>query len=244
MTDQEAVMLVVNHIDVYRGGLKALWDISISLSKGEIIALVGANGTGKSTFLETIAGLLAPSTGMIHFEGIQINGEPSHRIVDLGICLVPEDRGIFPGMNVLENLELGAFNRRGRAEKEETLCFVYGLFPILKDRRKQLAKTLSGGEQQMLAIGKGLLSKPKLLMLDEPSLGLAPLIVKNIFEAICQINQTGVSVLLVEQNVRIALKVAKRAYVIENGRIVTHEEAKNLLTDKRVRQAYLGIHSF
>jgi len=244
MTDQEAVMLVVNHIDVYRGGLKVLWDISISLSKGEIIALVGANGTGKSTFLETIAGLLAPSTGMIHFEGIQINGEPSHRIVDLGICLVPEDRGIFPGMNVLENLELGAFNRRGRAEKEETLCFVYGLFPILKDRRKQLAKTLSGGEQQMLAIGKGLLSKPKLLMLDEPSLGLAPLIVKNIFEAICQINQTGVSVLLVEQNVRIALKVAKRAYVIENGRIVTHEEAKNLLTDKRVRQAYLGIHSF
>jgi branched-chain amino acid transport system ATP-binding protein len=236
-------MFEVNHIDVYYGELKALWGVSLTLDKGEIVALIGANGSGKSTLLEAIAGLLPPTTGEILFEGVRLDKEPSHRIVELGVCLVPEDRGTFPGMNVLENLELGAFSKRGRKEKEETLHVVYGLFPILKNRRNQLARTLSGGEQQMLAIGKGLLSRPKLLMLDEPSLGLAPLVTKNIFEAICQINQTGVSILLVEQNVHIALKVAKRAYIIENGRIVQHEQAKNLLEDKRVRQAYLGIHS-
>ena len=236
-------MFEVNHIDVYYGELKALWGVSLTLDKGEIVALIGANGSGKSTLLEAIAGLLPPTTGEILFEGVRLDKEPSHRIVELGVCLVPEDRGTFPGMNVLENLELGAFSKRGRKEKEEILPVVYGLFPILKNRRNQLARTLSGGEQQMLAIGKGLLSRPKLLMLDEPSLGLAPLVTKNIFEAICQINQTGVSILLVEQNVHIALKVAKRAYIIENGRIVQHEQAKNLLEDKRVRQAYLGIHS-
>jgi branched-chain amino acid transport system ATP-binding protein len=236
-------MLEVNHIDVYYGELKALWGVSLTLDKGEIVALIGANSSGKSTLLEAIAGLLPPTTGEILFEGVRLDKEPSHRIVELGVCLVPEDRGTFPGMNVLENLELGAFSKRGRKEKEETLHVVYGLFPTLKNRRNQLARTLSGGEQQMLAIGKGLLSRPKLLMLDEPSLGLAPLVTKNIFEAICQINQTGVSILLVEQNVHIALKVAKRAYIIENGRIVQHEQAKNLLEDKRVRQAYLGTHS-
>jgi branched-chain amino acid transport system ATP-binding protein len=236
-------MLEVNHIDVYYGELKALWGVSLTLDKGEIVALVGANSSGKSTLLEAIAGLLPPTTGEILFEGVRLDKEPSHRIVEFGVCLVPEDRGIFPGMNVLENLELGAFSKRGRKEKEEILHVVYGLFPILKNRRNQLARTLSGGEQQMLAIGKGLLSRPKLLMLDEPSLGLAPLVTKNIFEAICQINQTGVSILLVEQNVHIALRVAKRAYIIENGRIVQHEQAKNLLKDRRVRQAYLGTHS-
>jgi len=236
-------MLEVNHIDVYHGELKVLWGVSLTLDKGETVALIGANGSGKSTLLEAIAGLLSPATGEILFEGVRLDKEPSHRIVEFGVCLVPEDRGLFPGMNVLENLELGAFSKRGRKEKEETLHVVYGLFPILKNRRNQLAGTLSGGEQQMLAIGKGLLSRPKLLMLDEPSLGLAPLVTKNIFGAICQINQTGVSILLVEQNVRIALRVAKKAYVIENGRIVKHEEAKNLLKDERVRQAYLGTHS-
>lgn len=236
-------MLEVNHIDVYYGELKALWGVSLTLDKGEIVALIGANSSGKSTLLEAIAGLLPPTTGEILFEGVRLDKEPSHRIVEFGVCLVPEDRGIFPGMNVLENLELGAFSKRGRKEKEEILHVVYGLFPILKNRRNQLARTLSGGEQQMLAIGKGLLSRPKLLMLDEPSLGLAPLVTKNIFEAICQINQTGVSILLVEQNVHIALRVAKRAYIIENGRIVQHEQAKNLLKDRRVRQAYLGTHS-
>jgi len=220
-----------------------LWGVSLTLDKGEIVALVGANSSGKSTLLEAIAGLLPPTTGEILFEGVRLDKEPSHRIVEFGVCLVPEDRGIFPGMNVLENLELGAFSKRGRKEKEEILHVVYGLFPILKNRRNQLARTLSGGEQQMLAIGKGLLSRPKLLMLDEPSLGLAPLVTKNIFKAICQINQTGVSILLVEQNVHIALRVAKRAYIIENGRIVQHEQAKNLLKDRRVRQAYLGTHS-
>lgn len=236
-------MLEVNHIDVYYGELKALWGVSLTLDKGEIVALIGANSSGKSTLLEAIAGLLPPTTGEILFEGVRLDKEPSHRIVEFGVCLVPEDRGIFPGMNVLENLELGAFSKRGRKEKEEILHVVYGLFPILKNRRNQLARTLSGGEQQMLAIGKGLLSRPKLLMLDEPSLGLAPLVTKNIFKAICQINQTGVSILLVEQNVHIALRVAKRAYIIENGRIVQHEQAKNLLKDRRVRQAYLGTHS-
>ena len=236
-------MLEVNHIDVYYGELKALWGVSLTLDKGEIVALIGANGSGKSTLLEAIAGLLPPTTGEILFEGVRLDKEPSHRIVEFGVCLVPEDRGIFPRMNVLENLELGAFSKRGRKEKEEILHVVYGLFPILKNRRNQLARTLSGGEQQMLAIGKGLLSRPKLLMLDEPSLGLAPLVTKNIFEAICQINQTGVSILLVEQNVHIALRVAKRAYIIENGRIVQHEQAKNLLENRRVRQAYLGTHS-
>jgi branched-chain amino acid transport system ATP-binding protein len=235
-------MLEVNHIDTYYGELKALWDVSLTLDKGEIVALIGANGSGKSTLLEAIAGLLPPTTGEILFEGVRLDKEPSHRIVEFGVCLVPEDRGIFPGMNVSENLELGAFSKRGRKEKEETLHVVYGLFPILKNRRNQLTRTLSGGEQQMLAIGKGLLSRPKLLMLDEPSLGLAPLVTKNIFEAICQINQTGVSILLVEQNVHIALRVAKRAYIIENGRIVQHEQAKNLLRDRRVIQAYLGTH--
>jgi branched-chain amino acid transport system ATP-binding protein len=236
-------MLEVSNIDVYHGDLKALWNISLNLNEGEIVALIGSNGAGKSTLLETIAGLLIPATGRVLFNGVRLDKEPSQRVVQLGVSLVPEDRGIFPYMSVLENLELGAFNKRGRRLKDETLKFVYGLFPILKDRGSQPAGTLSGGEQQMLAIGKGLLSKPKLLMLDEPSMGLAPLVTRNIFEAIYQINRIGVSILLVEQNVRITLSIASRAYIIENGRIVHHGDSKNLLNDEQVRHAYLGTLS-
>jgi len=234
-------MLEVSNIDVYHGELQALWDVSLTLQEGEMIALIGANGAGKSTLVETISGLLTPATGSVIFNGTRLDKEPAHRVVQLGICLVPEERLLFPGMTVLENLELGAFTHESRKVKDETLEFVYELFPVLKDRSRQAAGTLSGGEQQMLATGRGLMSKPKLLMLDEPSLGLGPLVIKAIFEVIHQINKSGVGILLVEQNVRVALGMVNRAYIIENGRIAGHGDAKSLLEDKHVREAYLGI---
>ena len=233
-------MLGVNNIDVYHGNLQALWDVSLEVGEGERVSLIGANGAGKTTIVESISGLLTPASGSMVFNGVRLDKEPSQRVVRLGVCLVPEERGIFFGMSVLENLELGAFHKKSRKVKDETLESVYGLFPILKDRSRQVAGTLSGGEQQMLAIGRGLMSKPKLLMLDEPSLGLAPIIVKNIFEVIKRINRSGVSILLVEQNVRIALGLAQRAYIIENGRIIQHGDAKDLLSDEQVKDAYLG----
>jgi len=233
-------MLEVNNIDVYHGNLQALWDVSLEVGEGERVSLIGANGAGKTTIVETVSGLLTPASGSMAFNGVRLDKEPSQRVVRLGVCLVPEERGIFFGMSVLENLELGAFHKKNRKVKDETLESVYGLFPLLKDRSRQVAGTLSGGEQQMLAIGRGLMSKPKLLMLDEPSLGLAPIIVKNIFEVIKQINRSGVSILLVEQNVRIALGLAQRAYIIENGRIIQHGDAKDLLSDEQVKDAYLG----
>lgn len=236
-------MLEVDNIDVYHGDLQALWNVSLKVGEGELVSLIGANGTGKTTIVESISGLLTPASGTIIFNGVRLDKEPSQRVVQLGICLVPEERGIFPGMTVLENLELGAFQKKSRKVKDETFKFVYELFPILKDRSRQVAGTLSGGEQQMLAIGRGLMSKPKLLMLDEPSLGLAPLIVKTIFEAIREINKSGVSILLVEQNVRAALELAKRAYIIENGRIVQQGDATGLLSNEQVKDAYLGIGS-
>jgi len=233
-------MLEVNNIDVYHGDLQALWEVSLEVGEGERVSLIGANGAGKTTIVESISGLLTPASGSMLFNGVRLDKEPSQRVVRLGVCLVPEERGVFFGMSVLENLELGAFHKQSRKVKDETLESVYGLFPVLKDRSRQVAGTLSGGEQQMLAIGRGLMSKPKLLMLDEPSLGLAPIIVKNIFEVIKQINRSGVSILLVEQNVRIALGLAQRAYIIENGRIVQHGDAKGLLSDEQVKDAYLG----
>lgn len=233
-------MLGVNNIDVYHGNLQALWDVSLEVGEGERVSLIGANGAGKTTIVESISGLLTPASGSMVFNGVRLDKEPSQRVVRLGVCLVPEERGIFFGMSVLENLDLGAFHKKSRKVKDETLESVYGLFPILKDRSRQVAGTLSGGEQQMLAIGRGLMSKPKLLMLDEPSLGLAPIIVKNIFEVIKRINRSGVSILLVEQNVRIALGLAQRAYIIENGRIIQHGDAKDLLSDEQVKDAYLG----
>ena len=233
-------MLEVNKINVFHGDLQALWEISLAVGEGEIVSLIGANGAGKSTIVESIASLLSPASGDIRFQGARLDKEPAHKVVEMGICLIPEERGLFPGMSVLENLELGAFIATGRTERDNSFKFVYELFPVLENRKGQTAGTLSGGEQQMLAIGRALMSKPKLLMCDEPSLGLAPLIVKDIFNVIKQINQSGVSILLVEQNVRAALGLAQRAYVIENGRVTTEGDSKSLLADESIQEAYLG----
>jgi len=236
-------MLEVNNVDVYHGDLQALWDVSLKVEEGELVSLIGANGAGKTTTVETISGLLTPASGTVIFNGVCLDKEPTHKVVALGVCLIPEEKGIFPGMSVLENLELGAFTPESRKARNETFESVYKLFPVLEERRKQVAGTLSGGEQQMLAIGRGLMAKPKLLMCDEPSLGLAPLIMKSIFEVIEQINKSGVSILLVEQNVRAALGLAKRAYIIENGHVARHGDTKSLLDDEKVRDAYLGTGS-
>ena len=233
-------MLEVKNIDVFHGDLQALWGISLEVQDGEMVSLVGANGAGKSTIVESIVGLLTPTTGSIVFNGVRLDKEPAHRIVELGVCLILEERGVFPGMSVRENLELGAFTPASRVVKDNSFEFVYGMFPILEARKKQMAGTLSGGEQQMLAIGRALMGRPKLLMCDEPSLGLAPLIVKIIFKVIKQINESGVSVLLVEQNVRAALGLARRAYIIENGRVAGHGDSKSLLSDDKIKDAYLG----
>ena len=233
-------MLEVKNFDVFHGDLQALWDVSLQVGEGELVCLIGGNGAGKTTIVESISGLLTPVAGSIWFEGVRLDKEPTQRVVELGISLIPEEKGIFPSMSVLENLELGAFTRESRKIRNDTFGFVYELFPILNSRKKQMAGTLSGGEQQMLAIGRALMGKPKLLMCDEPSLGLAPLILKNIFLVIKQINSSGVGILLVEQNVRAALGLAKRAYIIENGRVGGYGEAQTLLEDEKVRNAYLG----
>ena len=233
-------MLIVDTIDVFYGELQALWGVSLEVSEGELVSLIGANGAGKSTIVESISGLNPLAAGSITFNGIRLDREPTHRVVEQGVCLIPEERGIFPGMSVLENLELGAFTRESRNHRHETLSSVYALFPVLETRKGQKAGTMSGGEQQILAVARALMSRPKMLMCDEPSLGLAPIVVKNIFEAIHQINESGVGVLLVEQNVKAALGLSKRAYIIENGRIIGQGESKNLLNDENVREAYLG----
>ena len=236
-------MLEIEKINVSYGDLQALWDVSFQVKEKEIVALIGPNGAGKTTTVKTISGLLRPLTGEIRFEGVAMAKVPIHKRVEMGISLVPEGRGLFPGMSTLENLELGAFTANGRLCKEETLEQVYELFPILKDRKKQAAGTLSGGEQQMLAIGRGLMSKPKLLLFDEPSWGLSPLLSKVIYEVIGQINHSGVTIFLIEQNVRMALQLSHRAYVVENGRIVKQGECRNMLDDQHIREAYLGTES-
>jgi branched-chain amino acid transport system ATP-binding protein len=233
-------MLEVEKIDVFYGTLQALWGVSLEVGDGDLVALIGANGAGKSTIVETISSLIAPASGSVKFSGVRLDKEPAHKVVAMGVCLIPEERGIFPGMSVMENLELGAFTPQSRRVRQETFEFVYELFPVLKARKKQAAGTMSGGEQQMLAIGRGLMGKPKLLMCDEPSLGLAPIVVKDIFKVIEQINGSGVSILLVEQNVRAALGLAQRAYIIENGHVAAHGEAKSLLEDEKVKDAFLG----
>jgi len=225
------------------GDFKALWEVSFKVEKEEIVALIGSNGAGKTTILKTISGLLRPFAGGITFEGTAMNKVPIHKRVEMGISLIPEGRGLFPGMSTLENLEMGAFAAKGRRSKNETLEQVYELFPVLKMRKKQAAGTLSGGEQQMLAIGRGLMSKPKLLLLDEPSWGLSPLMSKIIYGVARQINNSGVTILLVEQNVRMALELANRAYVVENGRIVKEDYSRNMLDDHHIREAYLGTES-
>lgn len=234
-------MLRVESLDVCYGDLQVLWDVSLEVEQGDIVALIGPNGAGKTTTLKTIAGLLKPSRGQVSFCGERIDLRFPHQIVDLGLSLVPEWKGVFASLSVLENLELGAFPAKARPSKAATLSQVFEIFPILAERQAQKAGTLSGGERQMLAIGRAMMSRPTLLMLDEPSLGLAPLIVKQIFEVIKQISAEGVSILLVEQNVRLSLEIARRAYVIESGRIVQHDSAASLLRDERVKEAYLGL---
>jgi branched-chain amino acid transport system ATP-binding protein len=234
-------MLKVKGLDVCYDDLQVLWDVSLEVSEGEIVALIGPNGAGKTTTLNTVTGLLEPMQGEMTFLGQPLNRQPAHRIVDMGLSLVPEWKGTFASLSVLENLELGAYPRRARRERSASIREIYDIFPILKDRQAQLAGTLSGGERQMLAIGRALMSRPKLLMLDEPSLGLAPLIVENIFDVIKRISGEGMSILLVEQNVHLTLDIADRAYIIESGRIVQHDSAENLQKDRRVQEAYLGI---
>jgi branched-chain amino acid transport system ATP-binding protein len=233
-------MLSIKGVDAYYGHLQALWDVSLEVNEGELVALVGPNGAGKTTTLRVITGLLKPASGSVHFNDQCLDREEAHDIVGLGISQVPEGGRIFAGMSVLENLELGAFLSKARASKDESLKWVYGIFPRLEERMEQRAGTLSGGERQMLAIGRALMSKPRLLLLDEPSFGLAPILVEHIFEMITEINKQGVTILLVEQNIRAALELADRAYVIENGRVVGQGVHEDLLSFESVRSAYLG----
>jgi len=235
-------MLEIKNIDVYYGDLQALWDVSVNIAKGEIVTLIGSNGAGKSTLLKTITGLLKPRRGSILWEEVELDKLPAYKTVEMGVAMVPEGRKIFTEMSVHENLELGAFTREARKEKNKTVEWIYEIFPILKGRARQKAGTLSGGEQQMLAIGRGLMSLPKLLIIDEMSLGLAPIIVQEIADILKKINKTkGTSLFLVEQNVQMVLALADRGYIIENGRIVREGKADALLTSESVRNAYLGI---
>ena len=233
-------MLKVDNINAFYGDLQALWGVSLHIEEGELVALVGPNGAGKTTTLKVITGLLKLASGKVDFLNKDIGKETSHKIVELGVSLVPEGGRVFAGMSVLENLELGAFVPDARKFKDESLEWVFKIFPRLEERQTQQAGTLSGGERQMLAIGRALMSKPKLLMLDEPSFGLAPILVQQMFEMIEEINKQGVTVLLVEQNVRAALELAQRAYVIENGRIVGEGKGDDLLSFESIRSAYLG----
>ncbi len=233
-------MLELNSVNARYGDLPALWDVSLRVDTSEIVVLIGPNGAGKTTLLRTIVGLHRPVSGTILLDGEPIHTIPAHQIVERGVILVPEGRRVFTGMTVFENLQVGAHTARARKEKTRTLSRVFEIFPILAERRHSLASTLSGGMQQMLAIGRALMGLPRLLLLDEPSLGLAPLIVQNIFDVVIRINREGVTVLLVEQNARAALELAQRAYIIERGRVVGHNTGTALLADENVQQAYLG----
>jgi branched-chain amino acid transport system ATP-binding protein len=232
-------MLKVEDINVYYGSIHAIKGISFDVNEGEIVTLIGANGAGKSTTLNTIGGLLKPKTGSIEFQGASLLGVPAHKIVGKGMALCPEGRRIFLQLTVQENLEMGAYTRPG-SEIAASIEDVYERFPRLKERYKQVAGTLSGGEQQMLAMGRALMSKPKLMMLDEPSMGLAPILVEQIFDIIKELNKSGTTILLVEQNAQMALSIAHRAYVLETGRIVTSGTGAELLHNDAVRKAYLG----
>jgi branched-chain amino acid transport system ATP-binding protein len=236
-----AMILEVEKIDLFYGDAQALDGISIAAREGELVAIVGANGAGKSSLIRTIAGIESPRAGRIRFRGGDITGLPSYRICNLGIGQVAEGRQVFPTLTVEENLEMGALVPRARASLRQTMAEVYAMFPRLAERRGQAAGTMSGGEQQMLAIGRCLMGRPELIMFDEPSLGLAPALVQELFRTIRTLNEKGMTVLLVEQNVVASLKLAARAYVLENGRIVMTGTGPELLNDDRVRQAYLGV---
>ncbi|RDU37390.1 ABC transporter ATP-binding protein [Neobacillus piezotolerans] len=235
-------MLKVDGINVYYGNIQALKEVSLEINEGEIVTLIGANGAGKSTLLKTISGLLKPKRGKVNFKGDEIAGKAAQSIVKMGISHVPEGRRVFSNMTVEENLELGAFLRKDKEGIKEDFNKVYDLFPRLLERKKQQAGTLSGGEQQMLAMGRALMARPRLLLLDEPSMGLAPLLVKTIFRVITEINETGTTILLVEQNAHMALSIANRAYVIETGRVVLSGTAAELNESEQVKMAYLGGH--
>ncbi|MCB4755899.1 MAG: ABC transporter ATP-binding protein [Elusimicrobia bacterium] len=234
-------MLDVKNITVGYGKITALRDVSLRVQAGEVVTLIGTNGSGKSTFLKTISGLLTPSAGEIIFQGVRINGLPPHQITARGIVQIPEGRRIFPLLTVEENLMMGGYFRRDHSQIERDKDCVFDMFPVLKERRKQLGGTLSGGEQQMLALGRALMGRPKLLALDEPSMGLAPVIVKRVFEIIQEINKEGVTILLIEQNARAALAIAQRGYVMETGSIVMEDKTENLLANNKVKQCYLGM---
>ena len=233
-------MLEVKDLEVYYGMIQAIKGISFEVNEGEVIALIGANGAGKTTILHTISGLIAPKKGSITFEGQEITKIPAHKIVENGLAQVPEGRRVFPSLSVLQNLKLGAYTRKDKDEIRETLEMVYSRFPRLEERKNQPAGTLSGGEQQMLAMGRALISHPKLLMLDEPSMGLAPILVEQIFKIIQTLHEAGTTILLVEQNAQAALSIADRGYVLETGKIVTSGTGTELLASPEIKKAYLG----
>ena len=235
------MLLRVENLNVYYGDMQALWDVNFEVAEGELVTLVGANGAGKTTTINAISGLLRQKTGQIYFKDAPIHELEPHEITAMGIIQVPEGRKLWPNLTVLENLELGAYLKTNRREKNENMARVYGLFPRLKEREDQLAGTLSGGEQQMLAIGRAMMSQPKILMLDEPSLGLAPILVKDLFKIIRRINDQGVTVLLVEQNLRYALENSTRGYVLETGRVTLTGASAELLENPHVKKAYLGL---
>jgi len=234
-------MLEVSNIDTFYGKIQALWGVSLTIDEAEIVALVGGNGAGKTTLLNTISGLLHPASGSVVFQGKRIDGLTPHAIAELGMSHIPEGRRLFPDMSVRENLEMGAYTKRVWKNRRETLDEVYGLFPALKSRQGQLASTLSGGEQQMVAIGRGLMSQPKLCFIDEPSSGLAPLMVDEIFRIIPGLRDKGIAIFLIEQNVQQTLEISDRAYVLENGRVTLAGESNQLLQEEPIRKAYLGL---
>lgn len=233
-------MLEVRDLQVYYGMIHAIKGISFDVNQGEVIALIGANGAGKTTTLHTITGLLAPKSGSVLFEGKDITKVPAHKIVSMGMAHVPEGRRVFAELSVYENLKMGAYTRKDKKEIEESLANVYKRFPRLEERKNQMAGTLSGGEQQMLAMGRALMSKPKIILMDEPSMGLSPIFVNEIFDIIRAVNESGTTVLLVEQNAKKALSISDRAYVLETGTITMSGKAKDLLEDEAVKKAYLG----
>jgi len=236
----EETLLKISHIDVFHGSFQALWDVSLAIKPGEIVAIIGANGSGKSTLLDTISGLVHPTKGSIEFEGKDISALQPFHIVNLGISQVPEGRRVFPDLTVLENLIIGSYNHRARSKREQNLQSIYQFFPVLVERKFQLAKTLSGGEQQMLALGRGLMSDPKLILLDEMSLGLAPIVINELYRNLREIREHGITILFVEQNVRRSLTEADRAYIMEAGRVVLSGDVTKLREEERVKKAYFG----
>lgn len=233
-------MLEIKNLQVFYGVIHAIKDVSFEVNEGEVIALIGANGAGKTTILQTVTGLIPAKSGEVLYEGVDLQKIPAHKIVSMGIAHVPEGRHVFSQLTVYENLLMGAYTRTDKSEIDESLESVYKRFPRLKERKNQLSGTLSGGEQQMLAMGRALMSKPKIILMDEPSMGLSPILVEEIFDIIKNISKSGTTVLLVEQNAKKALAIANRAYVLETGKIVLHDDAQKLMNDESVKKAYLG----